>query len=228
MGKINVVHLIYFKSKHNTDLSYLSNLLIEFRNTKTKLEKLFCKNIALIGMGRFAFNVSKHSKQKSIIINNYPELTFNLEQDNMENIDFYGNYIIGSKKINISNYENNLISARLKCSSLLFGSVNNRIRRECYDIYLKSKTLNNFNILRFDTDSFMISFPYDKEYLIKKEIISKSKYNYKLEYQDIDYLINLKKRSHYFRCNNKTIVKIPGLSMTVKERNEISINEKTT
>ena len=222
LGKINVVQIIYFKSQHNKNLSLLAHTLIEYRQNAEYLEKLFSKQIALIGMGRFAFNVSKHFNKKTKIIDNYPELTFNLEGNKLHNIDFYDNFVIARQKYKMSNYENKLFSSRLNCSSLMFGCVNNKIRRELYDIYLRSKYIHNFKILRFDTDSFILAYP---KHLTKNDIqenfIKKSKFNYKLEYENIEELVNLKKRSHYFVCQEKTIIKIPGLSINVQQRNNI-------
>ena len=80
--------------------------------------------------------------------------------------------------------------------------------------------MENFNILRFDTDSFIISFPKDKEYLLKEILFNQSKFEYKLEYENIEFVKNLKKRSHFFKCNEKIILKIPGLSLNVINRND--------
>ena len=128
LGELWIVQIIYFESKHNEELSYLSNLLIRFRKTKNGLEKLFAKQIALSANGHFAFNVDKHCNTKNVVINNYPELAFNLESNKMQNIDFYENVIIARKYDKLSTYHNSVLSTRLNCSSLLFGQVNNKKR----------------------------------------------------------------------------------------------------
>ena len=224
LGTIKVVHILYFKSKHNKNLSYLADLLISNRKTKTNIHNIYCKNIALIGLGRFAFNVSKNFNQKNMIIESYDELSINLEKGMLQNIDFYEKCILARKKYKLTNYDNYKISARLNCCSLLFGVVNNRIRRECYDIYLKVKKIENFNILRLHTDSFIISFPLNKEYLIQEKLFDKSKFQYKLEYENIEFVKNLKKRSHFFKCQGKIILKIPGLSLNVIDRNNPNLS----
>ena len=225
LGKIKVVHIIYFESKHNEELSYLANLLLKFRKEKSFLCKLFSKQIALTSIGRFAFNVDKHCNKKDVILNNYTELMFELESKNIKNLDFYDNVVIARKKKNLSTFDNNLLSARLNCSSLLFGVVNNRIRQELYDIYLKTKIDNFYNILRFDTDALILSFPNKcTNNEVIKYIFRTSKFKYKLEYEDIEKLINLRKKSHFFVHEGKTIVKIPGLSLNVEKRNQIYNN----
>ena len=55
-------------------------------------------------------------------------------------------------------------------------------------------------------------------------MFNESNFNYKLEYKDIDQLTNLKSKSHFFICKNKTIVKIPVLSLSVDKRNDIYYN----
>ena len=129
LGYLRIVQIIYFDSNHNEDLSYLANLLIRYRKSKTGLEKLFAKQIALSAIGRFAFNVEKHCSTKNIVINNYHELSFKLESNKIRNIDFYENVIISRQYEKLSTYTNSVLSSRLNCSSLLFGQVNNTIRR---------------------------------------------------------------------------------------------------
>ena len=125
----------------------------------------------------------------------------------------------------MSTYQNSLISTRLNCSSLLFGQVNNKIRRELYELYLKSKSKKDYNILRFDTDALIFSFSsHLTDNDIYNEMFNESNFNYKLEYKDIDQLTNLKSKSHFFICKNKTIVKIPVLSLSVDKRNDIYYN----
>ena len=225
LGKIRIVEIIYFDSKYNNDLSYLANLLIKFRKTKKGLERIFSKQIALSAIGHFAFNVEKHCNNTNVLIDNYHELTFNLESKKNQNMDFYKNVLIARKHDKLSTYQNSLISTRLNCSSLLFGQVNNKIRRELYTMYLKSKSKSHYNILRFDTDALILSF---SSHLTDNDIYNKmfneSNFNYKLEYKDIDQLINLKSKSHFFICKNKTIFKIPGLSLSVDKRNDIYYN----
>ena len=225
LGSLRIVQIIYFDSKHNTDLSYLANLLINYRKSKTGLEKLFAKQIALAAIGRFAFNVEKHCSTKNMLINNYHELTFKLENNKIKNIDFYDKVIIAQEYEKLTTYKNNVISARLNCSSLLFGQVNNAIRRELFDVYLLTKKNTSFEVLRFDTDALIISYPNNMTQLnLYQEIFDKSKFNYKLEFEDIQQLTNLKKKSHFFVCKNKTIMKIPGLSLSVFIRNNIYNN----
>ena len=222
LGYLRIVQIIYFDSNHNEDLSYLANLLIRYRKSKTGLEKLFAKQIALSAIGRFAFNVEKHCSTKNILINNYHELAFKLENNKIKNIDFYDNVIIAREYEKLSTYKNSVISARLNCSSLLFGQVNNTIRRELFDIYLMTKTNPSFKVLRFDTDAVIISYPNNLTQVnIHQELFDRSQFNYKLEFEDIQELTNLKQKSHFFVCQNKTIIKIPGLSLNVDTRNKI-------
>ena len=222
LGELRIVQIIYFESKHNEELGYLASLLIRYRKTKNGLEKLFAKQIALSAIGRFAFNVEKHCSTKNIVINNYHELSFKLESNKIKNIDFYENVIIARQYDKLSTYKNSVLSARLNCSSLLFGQVNNTIRRELFDIYLMTKSNPSFNVLRFDTDALIISYPNNlTEVNIQQEIFDRSKFKYKLEFEDIQELTNLKQKSHFFVCKNKTIIKIPGLSLNVDTRNKI-------
>ena len=225
LGDLRIVQIIYFDSNHNKDLSYLANLLIRYRKSKTGLEKLFAKQIALSAIGRFAFNVEKHCSTNNIVINNYHELSFKLESKKIKNIDFYDNVILAREYAKLSTYKNSVISARLNCSSLLFGQVNNAIRRELFDIYLMTKTNPSFKVLRFDTDALIISYPNNLTQVnIYQELFDKSQFNYKLEFEDIQELTNLKQKSHFFVCKNKTIMKIPGLSLNVYTRNYIYNN----
>ena len=186
---------------------------------------MFSKQIALSAIGRFAFNVEKHCSTKNIVINNYHELSFKLESNKIRNIDFYENVIISRQYEKLSTYTNSVLSARLNCSSLLFGQVNNTIRRELFDIYLMTKTNPSFKVLRFDTDAVIISYPNNLTQVnIHQELFDRSQFNYKLEFEDIQELTNLKQKSHFFVCKNKTIMKIPGLSLNVYTRNNIYNN----
>ena len=225
LGSLRIVHIIYFDSKHNKDLSYLANLLINYRKSKTGLEKLFTKQIALSAIGRFAFNVEKHCSTKNMLIHNYYELTFKLENKKIKNIDFYDKVIIAQENEKLSTLKNNVISARLNCSSMLFGQVNNAIRRELFDVYLLTKTNQYFEVLRFDTDALILSYPNNMNKLnLYQEIFDRSKFKYKIEYEDIQQLTNIKQKSHFFVCNDKTILKIPGLTLSVFSRNNIYNN----
>ena len=57
----------------------------------------------------------------------------------------------------------------------------------------------SFNVLRFDTDALIISYPNNlTEVNIQQEIFDRSKFKYKLEYEDIEELTNLKQKSHFF------------------------------
>ena len=152
-------------------------------------------------------------------------MAFKLENNKIKNIDFYDNVIIAREYEKLSTYKNSVISARLNCSSLLFGQVNNAIRRELFDIYLMTKTNPSFKVLRFDTDALIISYPNNLTQVnIHQELFDRSQFNYKLEFEDIQELTNLKQKSHFFVCNNKTIMKIPGLSLNVYTRNNIYNN----
>ena len=225
LGDVRIVQIIYFDSKHNEDLSYLANMLITYRKSKTGLEKLFTKQIALAAIGHFAFNVEKHCSTNNILIDNYHELSFKIESNKIKNIDFYDKVIIAREYNKLSTYKNSVISARLNCSSLLFGQVNNAIRRELFDIYLMTKTNPSFEVLRFDTDALIISYPTNLTQVnIYQQIFNKSQFNYKIEFEDIQQLTNLKQKSHFLVCKDKTIMKIPGLSLSVSTRNNIYNN----
>ena len=88
-----------------------------------------------------------------------------------------------------------------------------------------TKTNPSFKVLRFDTDALIISYPNNLTQVnIYQELFDKSQFNYKLEFEDIQELTNLKQKSHFFVCKNKTIMKIPGLSFNVYTRNYIYNN----
>ena len=135
---------------------------------------------------------------KNILINYYHELSFKLENNKIKNIDFYDNVIIAREYEKLSTYKNSVISARLNCSSLLFGQVNNAIRRELFDIYLMTKNNPPFEVLWFDTDALTLSHPNNlTEVNIQQELFDRSQFKYKLEFEDILELTNLKQKSHF-------------------------------
>ena len=126
------------------------------------------------------------------------------------------------KKQKITNYENAKISSKLNCSSLLFGTVSNYVRLELFKIYkyLEDNYKNTY-ILRLDTDSLIIAFEDMEEYVKFNEYLKMSKFNYKIEIENIKLLKNNGRKSYYYRTDDKHFLKVTGLSISVYDRNNI-------
>ena len=220
---INVNQIIYFESKHNNELDYLATQLLKERKNKCDFIKMLSKSAALIGIGRFAFNVDKNIKHQINILNNNQELSLSIETKLIENIELFQNYIISFEKNKINNYENAQISTRLNCSSGIFGLVSSFVRREIYDLYLWIEKYNDnfYKILRIDTDSLIIKCDKEDDFKYFENYISKSNFKYKKEMSNIKTLINYGRQSHYYSNIEKNILKVTGLRLSSYERKHI-------
>ena len=189
---IKVYQIIYFESKHNNELDYLARELLNERKNKCDFIKMLSKSAALIGIGRFAFNVDKNVKEKINILNNNQELSLSIETKLIENIELFENYVISFEKTKINNYENAQISTRLNCSSGIFGLVSSFVRKEIYDLYLwiEKYNFNIYKILRIDTDSVIIKCEKEENFEDLEIYLKKSNFQYKKEMSNIKTLFN--------------------------------------
>lgn len=216
---IRVTQLIYFKSIHNKELHCLADFLMSYRKSDCNLTKKIAKKAALIGLGRFALNIGKNGLKNLKVIDNNQELCLSLEKGDIENIDFFQNHAICHTKNKISNYENAKLSTKLNCSSLLFGTVSNYVRREIFDAYQFIKDNNShIDILRIDTDSLMIEFNNNQNHKLFQLFSNKSPFNYKIEMDNISLLYNYGKQSHFYKSDNEHILKVTGLRLSVFDR----------
>ena len=219
---VRVNQLIYFKAKHNYELDLLARELMFYRKDKCKFVRKISKQAALIGLGRFALNVNKNLMTKSELLETNQELCLAIEKNEIDSIDVLKNYIVCHKKQKITNYENAKISSKLNCSSLLFGTVSNYVRLELFKIYkyLEDNYKNTY-ILRLDTDSLIIAFEDMEESVKFNEYLKMSKFNYKIEIENIKLLKNNGRKSYYYRTDDKHFLKVTGLSISVYDRNNI-------
>ena len=216
---VNVVQIIYFRSFHNNYLHYLADLLLELRKNKCDLTKTLAKKAALVGIGRFALNVNK-IKNDVAVIDNVQELLLGIENEEIQNIECFKNTVVGFKQQKITNYMNAQMSTRLNCSSFLFGSISNIIRKEMYEFYMYIVNLNNPDIemLRIDTDSVIIKCRTRENIQLINKFMLISKFIYKIESDNITCLINFGRQSHYFVNDNKKVLKVCGLRISTGER----------
>ena len=183
------------------------------------------KQAALIGLGRFALNIGKQLSCEIDVIENNHQLCLSIEKNITDSVDFFNNYAIVYKKQNLNNYENAKISTKLNCSSLLFGSVSNYVRREMFEAYrFIEDEFINVHILRIDTDSLMIQFDNYEDFDAFKNFEKKSKFKYKVEMDSIEFLHNNSINSYYYKNNEKTVLKVTGLRLSVSDKNNIKYN----
>ena len=147
---------------------------------------------------------------------NNQELCLSLETGKIENIDLFLNHAIWHRRKIISNYETAKLSSKLNCSSLLFETVSNYVRREIFyaDRFIKDNN-SNIDILRIDTDSLMIEFKKNQAHQYFQRFSDKSKFNYKVEVDIIKILYNYCKQYHFYQSDNTHVLKVTGLRLSV-------------
>ena len=219
---IDVTQLIYFKSIHNEELHYLAEQLITFRKNKCKFISKMAKQSALIGLGRFALNIGKNVFNDVEILENNQELCLGIEKNEIDNIDIISNYVLCQKKKKIKNFENAKISTSLNCSSLLFGSVSNYVRREMFNAYRHIENCDNANVIRIDTDSIMIEFNEPEKFDAFEIFKENSNFNYKVEMDNIKLIHNTSIKSYYYENQFKNFLKVTGLRLSVFDRNNLT------
>ena len=222
--KIKVCQLIYFKSEHNQEMHFLAEQLLEARNDKCKFINKIGKLAALIGLGRFALNISKNTPSDVSLIKSNQELCLLIENNKIQNIDFCNNYVISFNKRKLTNYENAQISSRLNCCSAVFGMVSSAIRKEMFQFYLWTKSLkdNHIEMLRIDTDSVIIQCTKKEYFELIENYISSSKFKYKIEMSNITTLLSYGRKSHFYINSTKKVLKVCGLSLSSYQRNNLN------
>jgi hypothetical protein len=216
---IKVTQLIYFDSIHNEQLHYLAEELMSFRKSDCKFTRKMSKQAALIGLGRFALNIGKHGINHLDVIDNNQHLCLTIENNDIENLDFCENYVICHVKNKINNYENAKLSSRLNCSSMMFGTVSNYVRREIFELYrFIEKQNSNIEILRIDTDSVIIKCPKIKDFECFEEYKKISQFKYKVEMDNIKLLINYGTKSHYYENDKMKVLTVTGLRLSTYDR----------
>ena len=218
--KITIVYLIHFQSSHNQGLHDIAKSLIDLRKHDLSIVRTIAKISALQGIGRFALNVGKKCNTEVELISNTDELTINIEKNLVKNIEFWGNSLIVYKEKQLSNNENKVLSSRLNCSSLVFGSLSNAVRVEIYKfyLYLKKYEKEGVSLIRIDTDSLRVSFKKKHRFEIVQNFINKSFFKFKIEIDEIEEIVSLSKKSHYIKTRNLKILEVTGLSISLKDR----------
>ena len=217
---IKVVQIIYFKSEHNKKLGFLANAILQERKNECKFIQKIAKITALIGLGRFALNISKIPPSHANIMTSNQEISLQMELKGIDNISFFNKYAIAFSNPKISNFENLKRSTRLNCSSLIFGMVSSFIRKEMYEFYTwtENSNIKNIKVLRIDTDSIIIKCQHKEDFKLIEKYISESTFSYKLELAEINILLNFSRKSHFY-CNMLTnTLKVCGLRISLYER----------
>ena len=149
------------------------------------------------------------------------ELSIQIEMKKVDNISFFNNYALTFTNPKISNFENLKRSTRLNCSSLMFGLVSSFIRKEMFEFYIWTETsnINRIQILRMDTDSFIVKCQQPKDFDLIENYISQSKFDYKVELSDIRVLLNFSRKSHFYSNISNNILKVCGLRLSCYDRN---------
>ena len=219
--EIKVTQIIYFKSKHNKQLAYLANILLEERRNDCNFIKKIAKTTALIALGRFALNISKISPSNVNIMSSNQELSIQMEIQKVDNIAFFNKYALTFSNPKISNFENLKRSTRLNCSSLMFGLVSSFIRKEMFEFYIwtESSNMNNIKIIRMDTDSFIVKCKNRSDFDHIDKYIYKSKFEYKLELSEIMLVLNFSRKSHFYSNISNNMLKVCGLRISCYDRN---------
>ena len=85
--------------------------------------------------------------------------------------------------------------------------------------------MKNVTLLRIDVDSVLLRSQKNESYKISRVLKSIPYLHFKLEYNDIDQYISLKKRCYAFETNNITVLKCPGLSLSLKNRSSLEMSD---
>ena len=154
---IKVTQIVTFEAEHSFELEKLAMILLKLRNSDSKLIQTMSKVAALNAVGRFSLNIDNILSNEAVIIDNMNQLQIKLESKSLNSLDIINKYAIGYSKNKKNNYKNIQVSSRNNCSSIVFALVNNRMRNEMYEIYLKTMKNQNLFLLRFDVDSFLLA-----------------------------------------------------------------------
>ena len=210
---IKVTQIVTFEAEHSFELEKLAMILLKLRNSDSKLIQTMSKVAALNAVGRFSLNIDNILSNEAVIIDNMNQLQIKLESKSLNSLDIINKYAISCYKNKKNNYKNIQVSSRNNCSSIVFALVNNRMRNEMYEIYLKTMKNQNLFLLRFDVDSFLLAYNKKGSQLLES-IFSISKFQYKTEMKNIKKMISFSKKNHYIESDEKKILKIPGLSLS--------------
>ena len=174
-------------------------------------------------IGRFALNHASGCNDNISEIDSNEEMTILLQSKVLKGIFTIANKLYGIKQSVGNNESINIRSIRSNCCSLIYGIANNMIRHEMYSKYLCSlDKCHSTKVLRFDTDSICISqINTGKEEENNFISCQPSAFDYKKEIEGIKEIINMKKQSHIIKTKQTTILKTPGLNLTLFERNKI-------
>ena len=189
-----------------------NQLLKERGNTCNFIQKI-AKSTALIALGRFALNVSKIPPSQVNISRSNQELSIQLELNNVNQLSFFNKYALTFSNAKQSNFQNLKRSTKLNCSSLLFGLVPSFIRKEMFEFFIwtESSYMNNIEILRMDTDSFIVKCKDPMYFNLIDNFLHKSKFNYKIELSKIILLLNFSRKSNFYSTISSKVLKVCGL-----------------
>lgn len=73
-------------------------------------------------------------------------------------------------------------------------------------------------MIRIDTDSLVVSFKKKHQFAIVQNFINESFFKFKIEIDNIEEIVSLSKKSHYIKTRNVKILKVTGLSISLKDR----------
>ena len=86
-------------------------------------------------------------------------------------------------------------------------------------IWTESSYMNNIEILRMDTDSFIVKCKDPMYFNLIDNFLHKSKFNYKIELSKIILLLNFSRKSHFYSTISSKVLKVCGLQLSCYDRN---------
>ena len=227
--KIYCHELYRFPSCHSLKMQNVSNVFMDFRNTKCKITNKIAKTAILGGLGRSAYRLDVALEQTLSVFSQPADFRLSLLNNKLHTFGAKDNFAFCVFKQKPSNYDIKQNGYKLCLTNFMYGLAASLVRQQMFKFVL----IKNYDprielrIVRFDVDSIIFRFINDDSfgwYHLKK-FLDNSCFKFKCESKCISKVISFSKQSHLIEEKVGTsyvrTLKTAGLSMNLFSRNEI-------